>query len=75
MVTMISWVICIFLKFYLDREGKEPGCYQLRWSPLFPDVLIPECGLMQADITIRKGVNKFNKSGNQTVITVLHLYL
>ncbi|CAF4676702.1 unnamed protein product, partial [Rotaria socialis] len=34
-------------------EGEHPGSYQLHEPALFPDVLIVECGLTQADITVR----------------------
>ena len=54
-------------KIYLDREGHEPGSYQFRWPAIFPDVLIPECGLMQADITIRKEVSNSNKNKRKMV--------
>ncbi|CAF4092229.1 unnamed protein product [Rotaria magnacalcarata] len=39
-------------------EGEHPGSYQLHEPALFPDVLIVECGLTQADITVRTEENK-----------------
>jgi hypothetical protein len=40
-----------------DREGHTPGSFQLHWSPLFPEVFVTACGLMQIDVTIRTDVS------------------
>ncbi|CAF1554305.1 unnamed protein product [Adineta ricciae] len=33
-------------------EGEEPGRYELHWPPVFPDVWVPECDVLQCDISV-----------------------
>lgn len=40
----------------IDMEGNWPGAYCIHWPPLFPNVWVPECQLMQLDVTIRTEV-------------------
>ena len=41
----------------IGLEDHGVGSYRSHSPAIFPDVLIPECGLMQADITLRTGVS------------------
>ncbi|CAF0770640.1 unnamed protein product [Adineta ricciae] len=34
-------------------EGNQLGQYEIHWPPVFPDVWIPECEVLQIDISIR----------------------
>ena len=39
-------------------EGNLPGQYEIYWPPVFPDIWIPECEVLQVDISIRDWVFK-----------------
>ncbi|CAF4578622.1 unnamed protein product [Rotaria sp. Silwood1] len=34
-------------------EGERPGEYEIHWPPLFPNIWLAECELLQLDVTIR----------------------
>ncbi|CAF1550925.1 unnamed protein product [Adineta ricciae] len=34
-------------------EGNQLGQYEIHWPPVFPDVWVPECEVLQIDISIR----------------------
>ncbi|CAF1289108.1 unnamed protein product [Adineta steineri] len=34
-------------------EGNEPGQYRIHWPPVFPNVWLVECDLLQLDVSIR----------------------
>jgi hypothetical protein len=45
--------------FVVDLEGNAPGDFMIHWPPLFPNLWLPECDMMQLDVVIRSEVRIF----------------
>ena len=50
------WFSFRILPSFIDWEGSSVGDLEVHWPALFPDTIIPLCGPLQLDVTIRLSV-------------------
>ena len=58
-LSLLFWELFNQKQSFIGLQGERPGSYLVHEPPVFSDVLVVECRLLQAGVTIRTEVDIF----------------